>query len=93
MKKMDSEGRITPLAQTKEYQRQGFKEQLYVADGAVIAMMTKTLMDTDGLTGSHVFLGDDIRGVIQEPRYAIEIDDQFDFDVATGLLLVEKSKK
>jgi CMP-N-acetylneuraminic acid synthetase len=93
MKRMDSDSRIIPLYQTKEYQRQGFLDKLYVADGAVIVVTTKTLMATEGLTGAHVFLGDDIRGVPQDPQYAVEIDDQFDFDVATGLLLVEQTKK
>ena len=93
MKKMDQDGRIIPLYKTKEYQRQAFKDKLYVADGAVIAVTTKTLMATEGRLGAHIFLGNDIRGVPEEPQYAIEIDDQFDFDVAMGLLLVEQTKK
>lgn len=93
MKRMDNDGRIIPLYQTKEYQRQGFKDKLFVADGAVIAVRTRTLMATEGQTGAHIFLGNDIRGVPEEPQYAIEIDDQFDFDVATGLLLVEQTQK
>jgi len=92
MKKMDCAGRITHVVQSKEYQRQGFAEPLYIADGAVIAMKTDILMGTEGKTGAHVYLGDDIRGVVQEPRYAIEIDDQFDFDIVMGLLMIDKSR-
>lgn len=92
MKKMDTLGKITHLATPKEYRRQSFSEQLFTADGAVIAMKTEVLMGTEGLTGAHVYLGNDIRGIVEEPRYAIEIDDQFDFDVAMGLLLVDKLK-
>lgn len=93
MKKMVEKDRIIHMAIPKETRRQDYNELLYVADGAVIAIRTDILMHTEGMTGAHIYLGTDIRGVIQEPQYAIEIDDQFDYDVAEGLLMVEQKRK
>lgn len=93
MKKMIEGDRIIHMAVSKKIRRQEYTDNLYVADGAVIAIKTDILMKTEGMTGAHVYLGSDIRGVIEEPRYAIEIDEPFDYDVAEGLLLVEQKKK
>ncbi len=93
MKKMVSGDKIIHLAKPKKYRRQDYAEPLYVADGAVIAMKKDVLMKTEGMTGAHVYLGDDIRGIVEEPKYAVEIDEPFDFDVAEGLLIVEKKEK
>ena len=77
---------VASFAGGEEFRRQEF-EPLYIADGAVIAMKAEVLMKTEGMTGAHVYLGEDVRCIVEEPQYAIEIDDQFDFDVAEGLLL------
>ena len=83
--------RIAKLEKPEEFRRQEF-EPMYIADGAVLAMKTDVLMKTEGMTGAHVYLGEDIRGIVEEPEYAIEIDNQFDFDVAEGLLLNRRLK-
>ena len=83
--------RVASFAGGEEFRRQEF-EPLYIADGAVIAMTTEALLGTEGMTGAHVYMGEDIRGIMEEPQYAIEIDDQFDFDVAEGLLLNRRSR-
>ena len=93
MKKIVNGDKIIHLARPKETRRQEYKDKLYVADGAVLAMRREVLMKTEGLTGAHVYLGDDIRGIIEEPKYAIEIDEPFDFDVVEGLLLVEEKRR
>ena len=93
MKKIVNGDKIIHLARPKETRRQEYKDKLYVADGAVLAMRREVLMKTEGLTGAHVYLGDDIRGTIEEPKYAIEIDEPFDFDVVDGLLLVEQKRR
>ena len=93
MKKMVEEDKIIHIAVPKETRRQEYNEDFYVADGAVIAIRTSVLMQTEGMTGAHIYLGTDIRGVVEEPQYAIEIDDQFDYDVAEGFLLVEQKRK
>jgi len=92
MMKMTDGDRVTQFARGKEVRRQEF-EPLYIAAGAVIAMKAEVLMRTEGMTGAHVYLGEDIRGIVEEPLYAIEIDDQFDFDVAEGLLIRKKEEK
>jgi CMP-N,N'-diacetyllegionaminic acid synthase len=93
MKQMVEGDRILHMAMPEKFRRQDYTDRLYVADGAVLAMRTEVLMGTEGMTGTHVYLGKDIRGVVQEPRYAIEIDDQFDYDVVLGLLIVEGLRK
>jgi N-acylneuraminate cytidylyltransferase len=92
MKKIVDGDRIIHMARPKETRRQEFKETLYIADGAVIAIRKTVLMETENLTGGHVYLGNDIRAVIEDPRYAIEIDDHFDLEVAEGILLVEQKR-
>jgi len=84
--------RVASFAGGEEFRRQEF-EPLYIADGAVIAMKAEVLMRTEGMTGAHVYLGEDVRCIVEEPEYAIEIDDQFDFDVAEGLLIRKKEEK
>ena len=93
MKKMVEGDKIVHMALPKEVRRQEYKENLYVADGAVLAMRADVLMKTEGMTGAHIYLGTDIRGVVEEPQYAIEIDDQFDYDLAEGFLIVEQKRK
>jgi CMP-N,N'-diacetyllegionaminic acid synthase len=93
MKKMVEGDKIIHMAVPKETRRQEYKDDFYVADGAVIAIRTHALIQTEGMTGAHIYLGTDIRGVVEEPQYAIEIDDQFDYDIAEGYLLVEQKRK
>lgn len=93
MMKMINEERVIQLAKTKKIRRQEFSEPLYVPDGAVLAMRKEVLMKTEGMTGAHVYLGEDIRGIVEEPKYAIEIDEPLDFSVAEALLIAEKKRK
>jgi CMP-N-acetylneuraminic acid synthetase len=90
MKRIVDGDKIIHMARPKETRRQEFKEKLYIADGAVIAIRKTVLMETEGLAGGHVYLGNDIRAVIEEPKYAIEIDDPFDLEVAEGILIMEQ---
>lgn len=93
MKKIIKGDKIVHLSKVKEIRRQEFKEKLYILDGAVAAIKRDVLMKTENLTGAHVYLGEDIRCIIQKPKYAIEIDEQFDFDVAEALLLLNRQRK
>jgi CMP-N-acetylneuraminic acid synthetase len=92
MMEMINGDRVIQLAKAKEIRRQEFGESLYIADGAVLAMRTEVLMKTEGMSGAHVYLGEDIRGIAEVAEYAIEIDEQFDFDVAEGLLIAKQKK-
>jgi len=89
MKKLVDGDRVVHMSRSKGFRRQDYAETLYLADGAVIATRTKVLMATEGLSGMHVFMGEDIRAIVEEARYALEIDDPFDMEVAEGLLLVD----
>ena len=93
MMKMINGDRVIQLAKANEIRRQEFSEPLYIADGAVLAMRKEVLMKTEGMTGAHVYLGEDIRGLVEEPKYAIEIDEPFDFNVVEGLLIAEQKRK
>lgn len=92
MKKITKGDKIIHLTKTKKITRQEYKDKLYVLDGAVLAIKRDVLMKTENLTGAHVYLGEDISCIIQKPKYAIEIDEQFDFDVAEGLLSLDQQK-
>lgn len=93
MMKMINGDRVIQLAKANEIRRQEFSEPLYIADGAVLAMRKEVLMKTEGMAGAHVYLGEDIRGLVEEPKYAIEIDEPFDFNVVEGLLIAEQKRK
>jgi CMP-N,N'-diacetyllegionaminic acid synthase len=93
MKRLVEGDRIVHMSRTKGFRRQDYPEDLYIADGAVIAIRTDVLMATEGLTGMHVFLGEDIRAVVEEARFAIEIDEPFDVEVAEGLLLHDACRR
>lgn len=93
MKKITKGDKIIHLRKTKKIRRQECKDKLYILDGAVLAIKRDVLMKTENLTGAHVYLGEDIRCIIQKPKYAIEIDEQFDFDVAKGLLFLNRQRE
>jgi CMP-N-acetylneuraminic acid synthetase len=96
---MKDDGRLVKLSKnipqlrTDKYRRQEFGDGgLYIADGAVLAMKTSALMDSEGRGGAHVYLGEDVRGVVEEPRYALEVDEPFDFEIVEGLLKKRKNR-
>lgn len=93
MKKIIKDDKIIHLAKVKEIRRQEFKDKLYILDGAVASIKSDVLMKTENLTGAHLYLGEDIRCIIQKPKYAIEIDEKFDFDVVKGLLLLNRQRE
>lgn len=71
----------------KGYRRQDFPK-LYLADGAVAAIKTVVLFKTIGDRRGHAFLGSDVRGVIEEKFYAIEIDSAEDFMLVEAILRI-----
>ncbi len=93
MKRIDEDGYLRPfLPLIEEYRRQDI-EQMYLVDGAVITTKRDVLMGTAGMKGVHLYMGKNIRGVIQNKRYAIEIDTQEDFFTAELLLKMMKTKE
>ena len=69
----------------KGYRRQDFAT-LYLLDGAVLATRTEVLFRTIGDKRAHAYLGHDIRGVVEERFYSIEIDSPEDLVLAEAIL-------
>ena len=76
----------------KGYRRQDFP-QLYLLDGAVLATKTEALFKTIGDRRAHAYLGYDVRGVIQEKFYTVEIDSPSDLILAEAILRVLNGKE
>ncbi|GAH49641.1 unnamed protein product, partial [marine sediment metagenome] len=86
MKTMDRDGFLFPLfPEYKKYRRQNIKP-MFLLDGAVIAIKRKVLMETEGRRGVHVFMGKKIKGIIQDKKYTIEIDNKEDLGLAIFFL-------
>jgi len=86
MKTIDTDGFLYPLFPNyEEYCRQNIKP-MFLLDGAVIAIRSKVLMETEGEKGVHVFMGKKIKGIIQDRKYTIEIDNKEDLELAIFFL-------
>jgi CMP-N-acetylneuraminic acid synthetase len=81
--------KVIPAFQSGDFRRQDAGNYYYL-DGNVVAIRTKVLIGTEGKTGVHVYLGDDVRAIVEEPMYAIEIDEPEDLQVAEALMSVGK---
>jgi CMP-N-acetylneuraminic acid synthetase len=90
LKRLDGD-RLVPNCELGDvgFRRQDV-ESLYYVDGAVVAIRTKVLMDTEGKSGVHVYMGEDVRAIVEEPMYAIEIDEPYDLKFAERLMLQSK---
>ena len=69
------------MGPTDLYRKQDLPE-LYLLDGAIIAVRTETLMKTEGIRKAHGYLGGSVYPVIHDYRYSIEIDEEKDFEMA-----------
>ena len=79
LKKMELNHQIVPFENkdVKIFRRQD-AQTYYLVDGAVVAINKDVLMSTKGKEGLHVFMGNDIRGVVQKKHFAIEIEEAID---------------
>jgi CMP-N-acetylneuraminic acid synthetase len=57
-------------------------EDLYLLDGATIAVQAKVLRRSAGDRRVHAYLGDRVRVLVHEPKYAVEIDNALDVERA-----------
>lgn len=87
MKRLKGDRLFPRYKLTKGYRRQDFLK-LYLLDGAVLATKTKVLFATTGDRRVHAYLGDDVRGVIQEKFYVVEIDTPEDLILAEAILRI-----
>lgn len=85
--KIEKEGVLSPYSgESTAYRRQDVAKNLYLLDGAVLAMEREVLMAAADDRRVHSYLGKDIRFIEQEQNYAIEIDGPDDFQLAEYLL-------
>ncbi len=85
MKRLKGDRLFPRYKLTKGYRRQDFPK-LYLLDGATLATKTEVLFATIGDRRGHAYLGDNVRGVIQEKLYAIEVDLAEDLILAEAVL-------
>lgn len=91
MKIMDKDRFLSPLfPNVKEYRRQDVKE-MYLLDGAIVAIKMRVLMSTAYMKGAHVYMGKKIAGFIQDKKYTIEVDDKESLNLAK--LFINKGKR
>jgi len=82
MKRMHKNGYLCPLFKnTDKYRRQDM-EQMYLLDGAIVAVRTEVLMGTKDKSGAHLFMGKKVLGIIQEEKYTVEVDEKESFNLA-----------
>lgn len=85
MKRLKGDRLFPRYKLTRGYRRQDFSK-LYLLDGAVLATKTEVLFATIGDRRAHAYLGDNVRGVVQEKFYAIEVDSPEDLVLAEAIL-------
>ncbi len=86
------DGRIVPYMECAEYRRQKL-EPLYLLDGQVMAIRTRTLFETEGRVGVHLYLGDNVGCFVQDRLYASDVDSPEDFRMAEITLEYLNSNK
>jgi CMP-N,N'-diacetyllegionaminic acid synthase len=91
MKTVDPKtGLLEPFMGTTDLYRKQELPGLYLLDGAVLSIKTKTLMVTEGVRRAHGYLGDKIYMVLHDAKYSLEIDVEKDFEMAEYFLLKEE---
>lgn len=83
MKRIDSKtGLAKPFMEPTDLYRKQVLPEFYLFDGAILAVRTQVLMETEGIKKSHAFLGNGIYMIVHENKYATEIDREEDFERA-----------
>jgi CMP-N-acetylneuraminic acid synthetase len=78
----DATGEIAPINSPGERYRMQDLTELYLLDGATIAMRPDVLKRTAGDRRVHAYLGDKVLIYVHERCYAVEIDDKEDLELA-----------
>jgi hypothetical protein len=80
MVRLDEQGRVMPVMDSRAYRRQDLPS-LLIPDGGVIAVRRAALLTV--VEGEpHAFLGRDRRGIISAPGSVVDVDDERDLLVA-----------
>ena len=80
------DGRAVPYQPPTNHFRTQDLENLYLLDGAIITTKVESLMKTEGDKKVHAYLGNDIRLIIQDIKYTVEIDTADDLKFAEALM-------
>jgi len=80
MVRLDDDQRVTPYESSRVYRRQDLPA-VYIPDGGVIAVRRDALF-TINESEPHAFLGNDRRGIVNQPGAVIDIDSETDFRIA-----------
>lgn len=80
MKRVDETGALVPFMECRDYRRQLLPD-LYLLDGAVMAIRTSVLFATEGRSGVHVYLGDNIGFVEYDRIYSLDVDTPEDYEI------------
>ena len=84
-------GIIKPFMEPTNLYRKQDLPQLYLLDGAITAIRVQTLMEMEGITKIHAYLGERVYPVIHDRKYAIEVDEKEDFELAEYYLRKEQT--
>ncbi len=85
MKRLINDRAVPYMPPGNRYRMQDL-EKLYLLDGATTAVRVDTLMQTRGDSRVHAFIGQDIRLVLQNGMYTVEVDTLDDLWLAEYLL-------
>jgi len=77
-----STGRIKSFSEPSKFYRKQDLPELVLFDGAILAIRTQVLAETEGIKAAHGFLGNEIYMLVHRGKYAIEIDEEEDFEIA-----------
>ena len=78
--KRTADDRIVPYMECRDFRRQGL-EDLYLADGQVMAVRTSVLFGTEGLSGVHLYLGNNVGFYVQDRLYSMDVDSAEDLRI------------
>ncbi len=80
MKRADENGALVPFMECGDYRRQLLPD-LYLLDGAVMAVRASVLFATEGRTGVHVYLGRNVGFVEYDRIYSLDVDTPEDYEI------------
>ncbi|MFC1474982.1 hypothetical protein ACFLQK_02945, partial [bacterium] len=83
--KKEDDGRLVPFMKCEHFRRQ-LLPPLYALDGAVMATRVPVLMETEELSGVHVYLGEDVGFVESDRIYSMDVDSPEDFAVVEAAM-------
>lgn len=85
-------GIIRPFMEPTELYRKQTLADLYLLDGAITAVRREALLATEGMRKIHAYMGERVYPLRHARKYATEVDEEEDFELAEYYLLGEKKQ-